>query len=131
MPRPAPAGDFTCLGLADLTDPTDLFDLLDLLDLTDPTDLPDLLDLLALPGLLDPARRGGGPPLYLFRLLTRRKERKGIKLPKSVLVPTSALQFGIDYEETWRKSLQSRPPLEVGESGVRLMGRPESGSTHY
>ena len=132
---PGAAGDFTCLGLADLTDPTDLFDLLDLLDLTDPTDLLDLLDLLALPGLLDPAAGGGGPspppPLYLFRLLTRRKERKGIKLPKSVLVPTSALQFGIDNEETWRKSLQSRPPLEVGESGVRLMGRPESGSTHY
>ena len=60
---PGAAGDFTCLGLADLTDPTDLFDLLDLLDLTDPTDLPDLLDLLALPGLLDPARRGGASPI--------------------------------------------------------------------
>ena len=123
--------DFTCLGLADLTDPSDLFDLLDLLDLTDPTDLLDLLDLLALPGLLDPARGGGGPPLNLFKLLRWRKERKEIKLPKSVFVPTSALQFDIDNEETWRKSLQSRPPLEVGESGVRLMGRPESGSTHY
>ena len=125
--------DFTCLGLADLTDPSDLFDLLDLLDLTDPTDLLDLLDLLALPGLLDPAAGGGAspPPLNLFKLLRWRKERKAIKLPKSVFVPTSALQFGIGNEETWRKSLQSRPPLEVGESGVRLMGRPESGSTHY
>ena len=56
------ARDFTCLGLADLTDPTDLFVLLDLLDLTDPTDLLDLLDLLALPGLLDPAAGGGGLP---------------------------------------------------------------------
>ncbi len=129
MGRPGP-GDFTCLGLADLTDPPDLFDLLDLLDLTDPTDLLDLLDLLALPGLLDPAA-GGGALLNLFKLLRWRKERKEIKLPKSVLVPTSALQFDIDNEETWRKSLQSRPPLEVGENGVRLMGRPESGSTHY
>ena len=40
-------------------------------------------------------------------------------------VPTSDLRFGIDYEETWRKSLQSRPPLEVGKSGVRSTGRPE------
>ncbi len=63
------------MGLADLTDPTELFDLLDLLDLTDPTDLLDLLDLLALPGLLDPARRGGGLPPSPIPVRSNRSSR--------------------------------------------------------